>query len=142
MRAVLVSEFGGPEQLRPGQAADPVAGPGQVRVAVHAAGVNPVDAGNRADGGWAGLKVPCILGYDIAGVIDSLTNFVEHPEAVADRLERVSAAVGDPHRVIAGTDCGFDTSAGMGRVAADVVWAKLKALADGARLATDRLRMT
>jgi 5-methyltetrahydropteroyltriglutamate--homocysteine methyltransferase len=78
----------------------------------------------------------------IAGVIDSLTNFVEHPEAVADRLERVSAAVGDPHRVIAGTDCGFDTSAGMGRVAEDVVWAKLKALADGARLATDRLRMT
>src|SRR5215467_3661282 len=71
MRAVLVSEFGGPEQLRLGQAADPVPGPGQVRVAVHAAGVNPVDAGNRADGGWAGLRVPCILGYDIAGVIDS-----------------------------------------------------------------------
>ena len=70
MRAVLVSEFGGPEQLRLGQAADPVPGPGQVRVGVHAAGVNPVDAGNRADGGWAGLRVPCILGYDIAGVID------------------------------------------------------------------------
>jgi 5-methyltetrahydropteroyltriglutamate--homocysteine methyltransferase len=51
----------------------------------------------------------------IAGVIDSLTNFVEHPEAVADRLERVAAAVGEPRRVIAGTDCGFDTSAGMGR---------------------------
>jgi len=77
----------------------------------------------------------------IAGVIDSLTNFVEHPEAVADRLERVAAAVGDPHRVIAGTDCGFDTSAGMGRVAEDVVWAKLKALAEGARLASERLRM-
>jgi 5-methyltetrahydropteroyltriglutamate--homocysteine methyltransferase len=77
----------------------------------------------------------------IAGVIDSLTNFVEHPEAVADRIERVAAAVGDPHRVIAGTDCGFDTSAGMGRVAEDVVWAKLKALAEGARLASERLRM-
>jgi 5-methyltetrahydropteroyltriglutamate--homocysteine methyltransferase len=77
----------------------------------------------------------------IAGVIDSLTNFVEHPEAVADRLERVAAAVGDPHRVIGGTDCGFDTSAGMGRVAEDVVWAKLKALADGARIASERLRM-
>jgi 5-methyltetrahydropteroyltriglutamate--homocysteine methyltransferase len=77
----------------------------------------------------------------IAGVIDSLTNFVEHPEAVADRLERVAAAVGDPHRVIGGTDCGFDTSAGMGRVAEDVVWAKLKALAEGARLASERLRM-
>ena len=72
MRAVLVSEFGGPEQLRPGRVADPVAGPGQVRVAVHAAGVNPVDAGNRADGRWAGLQVPCILGYDVAGVIDSV----------------------------------------------------------------------
>ena len=71
MRAVLVSEFGGPEQLRLARAADPVPGPGQVRVAVHAAGVNPVDAGNRADGRWAGLRVPCILGYDIAGVIDS-----------------------------------------------------------------------
>ena len=75
----------------------------------------------------------------IAGVIDSLTNFVEHPEAVADRLERVAGAVGDPRRVIAGTDCGFDTSAGMGRVAEDVVWAKLKSLAEGARIASERL---
>jgi NADPH:quinone reductase len=72
MRAVLVSEFGGPEQLRLVQAADPVPGPGQVRIAVHAAGVNPVDAGNRADGRWAGLRVPCVLGYDVAGVIDTV----------------------------------------------------------------------
>lgn len=50
MRAVLVSEFGGPEQLRPARVPDPVAGPGQVRIAVHAAGVNPVDASNRTDG--------------------------------------------------------------------------------------------
>jgi len=78
----------------------------------------------------------------IAGVIDSLTNFVEHPEVVADRIERVAAAVGEPHRVIAGTDCGFDTSAGMGRVAEDVVWAKLNALTEGARLASRRLGMT
>jgi 5-methyltetrahydropteroyltriglutamate--homocysteine methyltransferase len=75
----------------------------------------------------------------VAGVIDSLTNFVEHPEAVADRIERVAQVVGDPKRVIAGTDCGFDTSAGMGRVAEDVVWAKLTALAEGARLASARL---
>jgi 5-methyltetrahydropteroyltriglutamate--homocysteine methyltransferase len=75
----------------------------------------------------------------VAGVIDSLTNFVEHPEAVADRIERVAGVVGDPKRVIAGTDCGFDTSAGMGRVAEDVVWAKLSALADGARVASARL---
>jgi 5-methyltetrahydropteroyltriglutamate--homocysteine methyltransferase len=75
----------------------------------------------------------------VAGVIDSLTNFVEHPEVVADRLERVAAAVGDPARVLAGTDCGFDTSAGWGRVAEDVVWAKLTSLRDGARLASQRL---
>ena len=75
----------------------------------------------------------------VAGVIDSLTNFVEHPEVVADRLERVAAAVGDPTRLVAGTDCGFDTSAGWGRVAEDVVWAKLTSLRDGARLASQRL---
>jgi 5-methyltetrahydropteroyltriglutamate--homocysteine methyltransferase len=75
----------------------------------------------------------------VAGVIDSLTNFVEHPEVVADRIERVAEVVGDPSRVLAGTDCGFDTSAGWGRVAEDVVWAKLSRLRDGARLASDRL---
>jgi 5-methyltetrahydropteroyltriglutamate--homocysteine methyltransferase len=75
----------------------------------------------------------------VAGVIDSLTNFVEHPKVVADRIERVAAVVGDPSRVLAGTDCGFDTSAGWGRVAEDVVWAKLSSLRDGARLASDRL---
>jgi 5-methyltetrahydropteroyltriglutamate--homocysteine methyltransferase len=74
-----------------------------------------------------------------AGVIDDLTNFVEHPEVVAERLERVAHAVGDPKRVMAATDCGFDTSAGMGRVPEDVVWAKLQAMADGAKIATDRL---
>jgi NADPH:quinone reductase len=72
MRAVIVSQFGGPEQLRLADVADPVPGQGQVRIAVHAAGVNPVDPFNRADGSWAGLRVPCILGYDIAGVVDSL----------------------------------------------------------------------
>jgi 5-methyltetrahydropteroyltriglutamate--homocysteine methyltransferase len=75
----------------------------------------------------------------VAGVIDSLTNFVEHPEVVADRIERVAEVVGDPSRVLAGTDCGFDTSAGWGRVAEDVVWAKLNSLRDGARLASRRL---
>jgi 5-methyltetrahydropteroyltriglutamate--homocysteine methyltransferase len=75
----------------------------------------------------------------IAGVIDTLTNFVEHPEVIADRLERIAGAIGDPRRVLAGTDCGFDTSAGMGRVTEDVVWAKLRALRDGAQLASQRL---
>ena len=74
-----------------------------------------------------------------AGVIDDLTGFVEHPEVVADRLENVARAVGDPRRVMACTDCGFDTSAGMGRVTEDVVWAKLSAMAEGARIATQRL---
>jgi 5-methyltetrahydropteroyltriglutamate--homocysteine methyltransferase len=75
----------------------------------------------------------------VAGVIDTLTNLVEHPEVVAERLERVAAVVGDPTRVLAGTDCGFDTSAGWGRVAEDVVWAKFASLRDGARIASDRL---
>jgi 5-methyltetrahydropteroyltriglutamate--homocysteine methyltransferase len=78
----------------------------------------------------------------VAGVIDDLTGFVEHPEVVADRLENVARIVGDPRRVMAGTDCGFDTSAGMGRVTEDVVWAKLKAMADGARIASKRLGLS
>jgi 5-methyltetrahydropteroyltriglutamate--homocysteine methyltransferase len=75
----------------------------------------------------------------VAGVIDTTSNYVEHPEVVADRLERVAEAVGDPTRVIAGTDCGFDTSAGIGDVAPSLVWEKLRALRDGADLATRRL---
>jgi 5-methyltetrahydropteroyltriglutamate--homocysteine methyltransferase len=75
----------------------------------------------------------------VAGVIDSLTNFVEHPEVVAERIERVAKTIGDPTRVMAGTDCGFDTSAGAGRVAEDVVWAKLLSLSEGARIASRRL---
>ena len=75
----------------------------------------------------------------VAGVIDSVTNFVEHPETVGERIERVVQVVGDPTRVQAGTDCGFDTSAGMRRVAADIVWAKLATLSEGARIASGRL---
>ena len=75
----------------------------------------------------------------IVGVIDTLTNFVEHPEVVADRLERAAEMVGDPARIQAGTDCGFDTSAGMGRVTADVVWSKLKSMKEGAEIASERL---
>ena len=72
MKAVVISDFGGPDQLRVTDAEDPVAGPGQVRVRVRAAGVNPVDAFNRADGSWARLTVPCVLGYDIAGEVESV----------------------------------------------------------------------
>ena len=76
----------------------------------------------------------------VGGVIDTTTttNYGEHPEVVAERIERIARAVGDPRRVVAGTDCGFDTSAGMGKVAEDVVWAKLAALSEGARLASQR----
>ena len=75
----------------------------------------------------------------IAGVIDPLTNFIEHPEVIAERIERVARALGDPTRVIAGVDCGFDTSAGRGKVADDVVWAKMSSMAEGARIASGRL---
>ncbi|MBI3514737.1 MAG: cobalamin-independent methionine synthase II family protein [Proteobacteria bacterium] len=75
----------------------------------------------------------------VAGVIDPLTNIIEHPETVAERLEKIAAVVGDPRRVMACTDCGFDTTAGAGRVTDDIVWAKLAAMRDGARLASERL---
>jgi 5-methyltetrahydropteroyltriglutamate--homocysteine methyltransferase len=75
----------------------------------------------------------------VAGVIDTTSNYVEHEEVVADRLARIARAVGDPHRIIAGTDCGFDTSAGIGDVAPSLVWEKLRALRAGADLATERL---
>jgi 5-methyltetrahydropteroyltriglutamate--homocysteine methyltransferase len=91
-------------------------------------------------------EVRCLAGNAIAddqvvvaGVVDSTTNFVEHPEVIAERIERVARTLGDPTRVIAGTDCGFDTSAGAGRVADDIVWAKLAALREGAQIATGRL---
>jgi 5-methyltetrahydropteroyltriglutamate--homocysteine methyltransferase len=75
----------------------------------------------------------------VAGVIDSVTNVVEHPEVIADRLVRVAEVVGDPRRVMAGTDCGFETVPGMSPVAEDVAWAKLAALVAGARLASREL---
>ena len=75
----------------------------------------------------------------VAGVIDTTSNYVEHPQVVADRLITIARTVGDPRRIIAGTDCGFDTTAGIGDVAPSVVWAKLAALAAGAAIATERL---
>jgi 5-methyltetrahydropteroyltriglutamate--homocysteine methyltransferase len=69
----------------------------------------------------------------IPGVIDSTTNFIEHPRVVAERIERFTNIVGE-ERVIAGTDCGFSTFAGFGAVDPEIVWAKLAALAEGAAL--------
>jgi 5-methyltetrahydropteroyltriglutamate--homocysteine methyltransferase len=74
----------------------------------------------------------------IPGVLDTTTNFIEHPELVAQRLVRYAEAVGR-ERVIAGTDCGFGTSAWGRKVDARVAWAKLQALVDGARLASAAL---
>jgi 5-methyltetrahydropteroyltriglutamate--homocysteine methyltransferase len=61
---------------------------------------------------------------------------------VADRLERFAQVIGDATRVLAGTDCGFDTSPGRDQVAEEVVWAKLRAMTDGARIASERLGMS
>ena len=73
----------------------------------------------------------------IPGVVDTTTNFVEHPEVVAQRLERFAAIVG-PERVMAGSDCGFGTFAGFGAVDPEIAWAKIAAMAEGARLASAR----
>ncbi|HLG85922.1 MAG TPA: cobalamin-independent methionine synthase II family protein [Alphaproteobacteria bacterium] len=75
----------------------------------------------------------------IPGVIDSKSNFVEHPEVVAQRIEAAVAAVGDRERVIAGVDCGFGTFVGWEWVTEDVVWAKLGTLRAGADIASKRL---
>jgi len=74
----------------------------------------------------------------VPGVIDSTTNFIEHPLLVAERICRFADIVGR-ERVIAGTDCGFATFAGFGAIDADIVYAKLGALVEGARIASGRL---
>jgi 5-methyltetrahydropteroyltriglutamate--homocysteine methyltransferase len=74
----------------------------------------------------------------VPGVIDSSTNFVEHPELVAQRIQRYVDAVGR-ERVIAGTDCGFGTFAGFGAVHPTIAWRKLAAMAEGAALASERI---
>ena len=71
----------------------------------------------------------------IPGVLDTTTNFIEHPELVAQRLQRFVDIVG-ADRVIAGSDCGFGTFAGFGAVDADIVYAKLAAMAEGAARAS------
>jgi 5-methyltetrahydropteroyltriglutamate--homocysteine methyltransferase len=75
----------------------------------------------------------------LPGVIDTSTNYVEHPEVVANRICEAVDAVGDRERVIASSDCGFGTFAGSEMVSEDVVWAKLKSCREGADIATRRL---
>jgi 5-methyltetrahydropteroyltriglutamate--homocysteine methyltransferase len=86
---------------------------------------------------WETVKLPDDMVL-IPGVIDSTTNIVEHPEVVAERIMRYANLVGKEN-VIAGVDCGFGTSATSAQVDGDVAFAKLEALAEGARLASQRL---
>lgn len=72
MRAMVFDRFGEPEVLQLQEVPLPAPGPGQVRVAVHAAGTNPVDAGNRSDGSWAGLQPPVIPGSEASGVVEAV----------------------------------------------------------------------
>jgi 5-methyltetrahydropteroyltriglutamate--homocysteine methyltransferase len=74
----------------------------------------------------------------IPGVLDSTTNFIEHPLLVAERIERFASVVGR-ERVLAGSDCGFSTFAGYGTVHPDIAFAKLASLVEGAAIASDRL---
>jgi 5-methyltetrahydropteroyltriglutamate--homocysteine methyltransferase len=86
---------------------------------------------------WQAARIPDdkIL---VPGALDSTSNFIEHPELVAQRIVQYAHIVGR-ERVIAGTDCGFGTFAGFGKVHPDIAYAKLAALAEGAALASERL---
>jgi 5-methyltetrahydropteroyltriglutamate--homocysteine methyltransferase len=86
---------------------------------------------------WRDIKLPAgkIL---VPGVIDSTTNFIEHPELVAERIVRYARVVGREN-VIAGVDCGFGTFAGRVQVDTKIVWHKLRSLVEGARLASGEL---
>ena len=83
----------------------------------------------------AGLPEDKILA---PGLIDTCSNYVEHPELIAQRIERFAAIVGKD-RVIASTDCGFGTFAGYGKIDPSVTWRKLRALREGADLADARI---
>ena len=82
-------------------------------------------------GGWKEIELPDdkVL---LPGVIDTSTNYVEHPDLVAQRIVRLADVVGR-ERVIASTDCGFGTAAGYGKVDPEIAFLKLGALVEGAR---------
>jgi 5-methyltetrahydropteroyltriglutamate--homocysteine methyltransferase len=87
---------------------------------------------------WGETKIP---GYKVLapGLIDTCSNYVEHPQLIAQRIERFAAIVG-VERVIASTDCGFGTFAGYGKIDPAVTWKKLRALREGADIAAARLQ--
>ena len=86
---------------------------------------------------WEGIKVPDDK-VIIPGVVDSTTNIIEHPQTVAERICRFANVLGR-EKVIAGVDCGFQTQVGRDLVDPRVAWAKMRSLAEGARLATEQL---
>ena len=86
---------------------------------------------------WRSLKLPENKKL-IAGVIDTSTNYVEHPELIAERIERLAHVVGR-ERVIAGTDCGFGTFAGYGKIDPSIAFKKLTSMVEGAAIASKRL---
>jgi len=88
---------------------------------------------------WEEVKLPSGKQL-VIGVVDTTTNFVEHPRLVAQRIVSVARLVG-PENVQAGTDCGFATFAGMHPVEPRIAWAKLAAMVEGARLASQQLRL-
>jgi 5-methyltetrahydropteroyltriglutamate--homocysteine methyltransferase len=98
-------------------------------------GANP-----RHDHEWAVWRDTAIPADKILapGMIDTCSNYVEHPELIAQRIERFANIVG-VERVIASTDCGFGTFAGYGKIDPAVTWAKLKSLREGADIAASRL---
>jgi 5-methyltetrahydropteroyltriglutamate--homocysteine methyltransferase len=101
------------------------------------AGISLEGCNPRHDHEWAvfeDVRLPDDR-YLVPGVIDSTTNFVEHPDLVAQRLRNYARVVG-AERVVAGSDCGFGTFVGHWTVAPSVTWAKLRALAEGARRAS------
>jgi 5-methyltetrahydropteroyltriglutamate--homocysteine methyltransferase len=87
---------------------------------------------------WADAKIPDHKKL-APGLIDTCSNYVEHPELIAQRIERFAAIVGGD-RVIASTDCGFGTFAGYGKIDPDVTWKKLRSLRAGADIAGARLQ--
>ncbi len=106
----------------------------------HAAGISYEASNPRHEHEWAvfkEMKLPSgkVL---IPGVIDSVSNFIEHPELVAQRICNVARVVGREN-VIAGTDCGFATVAGFHTVDPKITWAKFQSMAEGARLASKEL---
>jgi 5-methyltetrahydropteroyltriglutamate--homocysteine methyltransferase len=86
---------------------------------------------------WADAKIPDIKKL-APGLIDTCSNYVEHPELIAQRIERFAAIVGKD-RVVASTDCGFGTFAGYGKIDPQVTWKKLQSLREGADIADARI---